>query len=84
METMSYSNFRGSMAKILDKVNDDHKPVLITRQNGRPAVLMSLEDFNSYQETTYLMRSPANAQRLNKALEEVEAGKTIEKGLLSE
>jgi antitoxin YefM len=59
---------------VLDRVNDDHVPVLITRQNGKPAIVMSVEDFKSYEETAYLMASPRNAQRLNEAIAEVERG----------
>ena len=84
MDTMSYSAFRARLAGILDKVNDDHKPVLITRQNGKPAVVISLEDFQAYEETAYLMASPKNAQRLNQAIAEVEAGQRLEKGLIEE
>ncbi|MER2472094.1 type II toxin-antitoxin system Phd/YefM family antitoxin [Photorhabdus laumondii] len=65
-----------------DKVNDDHKPILITHQNGKPAVILSLEDFQAYEETAYLMASSKNAARLNQAITEVEAGRMIEKGLL--
>jgi antitoxin YefM len=43
---------------------------MITRQNGKPAVLISLEDFKSYEETAYLMASPKNAMRLNQAIAE--------------
>ena len=42
METINYSAFRARLASALDKVNEDQKPLLITRQNGKPAVLMSL------------------------------------------
>lgn len=76
MDTMSYSAFRSQLAAVLDKVNEDHKPMLITRQGGSPAVVISLEDFQAYEETAYLMASPKNAQRLNQAIAEVEAGKT--------
>jgi len=82
MDTMSYSAFRIRLAGILDKVNDDHKPVLITRQNGKPAVVMSLEDFQAYEETAYLMASPKNAKRLNQAIAEVKAGTTVQRGLI--
>lgn len=82
METMSYSSFRNNLAKTLDKVNEDHAPVLVTRQNGKPAVLVSLEDFQSYEETAYLMASPANAERLNEAIAQIEADKAIEHGLI--
>jgi len=84
MDTMSYSSFRSHLASTLDKVNDDHKPVLITRQNGKPAIVMSLEDFKAYEETAYLMASPKNAARLNQAITEVEAGKTVQHSLLEE
>ena len=84
MQAISYTAFRNHLANALDKVNDDHKPILITRQNGKPAVVMSLEDFHAYEETAYLMASPKNAERLNQAIAEVEAGKVIQKGLIEE
>ena len=84
MDTMSYSAFRSHLASTLDKVNNDHKPVLITRQNGEPAVVMSLEDFQAYEATAYLMASPKNAERLNQAISEVEAGKAVQKELIEE
>ena len=82
MDSMSYTALRNNMASALDKVNDDHKPILITRRNGRPAVLISLDDYNACQETAYLMSSPANARRLNEAIDAVDTDQTIEKGLL--
>lgn len=84
MDTISYSAFRAQLAATLDKVNDDHKPILITRQNGKPAVLISLEDFQAYEETAYLMASPKNAERLNQAIAQVEAGKAVQRGLIEE
>jgi antitoxin YefM len=84
MDTMSYSAFRTHLASALDKVNDDHKPILITRQSGKPAVVMSLEDFQAYEETAYLMASPKNAERLNQAIAEVEAGETVPHELIEE
>lgn len=84
MDTMSYTAFRNDLARVLDKVNDDHKPVLITRQNGKPAVVISLEDFQSYEETAYLMSSPKNAARLSESIAQLEAGKVLHKGLIEE
>lgn len=75
MDAVSYTAVRNNLAKMLDKVNDDHDPVLITRQRGKPAVLMSLEDFNAYEETAYLLSSPRNAARLRRAIRALEAGK---------
>jgi antitoxin YefM len=84
MDTLSYSAFRNQLAGVLDKVNEDHKPVMITRQNGKPAVVMSVEDFQSYEETAYLMASPKNAERLNLAITEVEKGQTLQHKLIEE
>ncbi|MDD2760134.1 MAG: type II toxin-antitoxin system prevent-host-death family antitoxin [Methylomonas sp.] len=82
MDTINYSTLRSNLARVLDKVNDDHNPVLVTRQNGKPAVILSLEDYKSFEETAYLMASPANARRLNQAIAEVEAGKTTPHDLI--
>ena len=82
MDAISYSNFRNHLASTLDKVNDDHVPILITRQNGKPAVVISLDDFKSYEETAYLMASPKNAARLNQAIAEIEASKTLQHQLI--
>ena len=72
MDTISYSSFRANLATTLDRVNDNHKPIIVTRQKGKPAVVISLEDFQAYEETAYLMASPKNAERLNQAIAEVE------------
>jgi len=84
MDTLSYSAFRSHLASTLDKVNEDHKPLLITRQNGKPAVVMSLEDFASYEETAYLQASPKNAERLNQAIADIEANCTEQHSLIEE
>jgi antitoxin YefM len=84
MYTMSYSLFRSQLASTMDRVNDDHNPVMITRQNGKPAVVISLEDFQSYEETSYLMASPKNAQRLNDAIAQIESGKATQHEIIKE
>ena len=75
MEPRSYTSIRNHLAQALDQVNDDREPILITRQKGRPAVLMSLEEYRSWEETLHLARNPVNAARLNRAIAQLEAGK---------
>ena len=84
METITYTAVRNNLSKTMDKVNKDHVPVIITRQNGKAAVLMSLEDFNAYAETVYLFRSPANAERLIKAIQDVEKNNIRERRLIED
>lgn len=76
METISYTAARQNLAATMDKVVEDHDTVIITRQKAGAVVMMSLEDFNSMQETMYLLSNPANAERLQKAVADIEAGKT--------
>ncbi|HAF81738.1 MAG: type II toxin-antitoxin system prevent-host-death family antitoxin [Pseudomonadota bacterium] len=75
MKAMSVTELRKNLASAIDRVTADHDYTIITRDGGKPAaVLMSLEDFASWQETDYLLRSPANAERLRKAVAELDAG----------
>lgn len=82
MEVMSYTAFRAELAKTLDFVADNHKPVMITRQNGQHAVVMSLEDFSAYEETAYLMKSPKNRTRLQESLTQLEKGQSHARDLI--
>ena len=82
MRTTSYSDLRRNLAATLDSVVDDHAPVIITRDRGKPAaVLMSLEDFASYEETRFLLRFPNNTARLLEAVAGLEAGEGSERSL---
>jgi antitoxin YefM len=82
MQAISYTKLRTNLAKTLDKVEEDHSPILITRQNGTPAVLISLDDYNAFEETAYLMRSPANATNLLDSIAELEAGNGTKRELV--
>ncbi len=82
MKTLSYSAIRSNLAKAIEEVIQDHAPILITRQKGGAAVLVSLEDFESWQETAYLMRNPANVVHLRRGIAQVKAAKTRRRKLL--
>ena len=82
MRTTTYSELRKNLAKTLDSVSDDRETVIITRERGKPAaVLMSLEEFASYEETRHLLTSPVNARRLREAVAELNEGKGRERPL---
>ena len=83
MRVTSYSTLRRNLAAAIDRVNADREPLVITRDKGKPmAVLMSLDDFASYEETRHLLRSPANADRLRDAIAELERGDGKERTLV--
>jgi len=71
MEAITYTEMIRHWSTMTVKVTDDHVPVIITSEHGKPVVMISLEDFNAWQETDYLTRSPANAKDLIEALQEL-------------
>ena len=64
---------QNNLAKTMDRVCDDRSPVIVTRNNARSVVILSLEDYQALEETAYLLRSPKNAKRLLDAIAELEA-----------
>ena len=84
MKTMSYSESRARYAEVLDSVIDDREEVVITRAGHEPVVIVSLAEFQSLKETDYLLRSPANARRLEASIRSLEAGLGHERPLVDE
>lgn len=78
MDAITYTAARQNLAQTMDKVCDTHMPIIITRQKAEPVVIMSLADFNSIQETAYLLANPANAERLRTSIAEAEQGRLAE------
>lgn len=70
MDTVNYSEARNDFSQMMEKVCDDHAPVIITRKNSRSVVMMSFDDFEALEETAYLLRSPKNARRLLESVAE--------------
>ena len=81
MDTITYSEVRSKLAKTMEKVCDDHAPVIITRKNSRSVVMLSLDDYEAMEETAYLLRSPKNARRLLESIAEIEGGGGTERQL---
>ncbi len=81
MTAITYTAARETLASTMDRVCKDHDPVIITRNRDQAVVMLSLEDYESLQETAYLLRSPANAKRLMDAIEDLNKGKGIQKSI---
>jgi antitoxin YefM len=75
MKSLTYTVARENLASTMDRVCEDHDPVVITRNRETAVVMMSLEDYEALQETAHLLRSPANARRLLRSIRQLEAGK---------
>lgn len=81
MDAISYSAARANLAGAMDRVCNDHEPLIITRDGQPSVVMLSLEDFKALEETAYLLRSPTNARRLLAATEQLNAGQGSERKL---
>jgi antitoxin YefM len=81
MDAISYTAARNNLAKMMEKVCEDHQPVIITRKKAPSVIMMSLEDFEALQETAYLLRSPENTRRLLESITELERGGGTEQEL---
>lgn len=81
MDAITYTRARENLAKMMDKVCDDHAPIVITRNNERSVIMLSLEDYQSLEETVYLLRSPENLRRLAESIAEIDAGGGTERVL---
>ncbi|MFP5220688.1 MAG: type II toxin-antitoxin system Phd/YefM family antitoxin [Acidobacteriota bacterium] len=84
MDAITYSAARANLADTMDRVCDDHDPIIVTRRNGRNVVLVSQEDWNSIEETAYLLGSPANAARLRASIANEKAGNFQIRSLIEE
>ncbi|MGB0450131.1 MAG: type II toxin-antitoxin system Phd/YefM family antitoxin, partial [Porticoccaceae bacterium] len=74
MKSISYTNARSNLAKTMDQVCEDHAPIAITRQGEGAVVVISMDDYQSLEETAYLLRSPKNTRRLIESIAELEGG----------
>jgi antitoxin YefM len=76
MNAVTYTSARQHFAKMMARVCHDHEPTIITRNNGQSVVMISLDDYNAMQETTYLLHNRQNAQRLLESIAQLETVKS--------
>lgn len=81
METVNYTEFRSNLKHWFDKVIDDVSSIVIKRKAGKDLVLVSLDEYNSLKETTYLLTGKNRDVLLN-SIKELEAGKGVQQGLI--
>jgi antitoxin YefM len=81
LDAITYSSARANLARTMDRVCEDHEPLIITRSGEQAVVMLSLEDFQSLEETAYLLRNPSNAKRLLSAAAQLSAGRGVARKL---
>ncbi len=81
MTAITYTAARENLAATMNQVCEDHDPIIITRKRNQAVVMVSLEDYESLQETAYLLRAPVNAKRLSEGIAQLEKGQGVIKRL---
>jgi antitoxin YefM len=81
MDAITYTAARANLASTMDRVCQDHEPLIITRNGQQSVVMLSMEDYKSLEETAFLLRSPENARRLLSAVDALGKGKGKERQL---
>jgi antitoxin YefM len=84
MEAMTSNQAKQQLDELIDRVILDAEPTILCNEQGKQAVLMSLDEFNSWQETLYLLSNPANAEHLRKSIAQANSGKKSVRELIEE
>jgi len=79
MQVVNFTEARNNLKALFDDVYHNYEDVIVNRKNGENVVIISLDKYNSMNETEYLMRSPANRKHLLKSLQQLEEGKVVTK-----
>ena len=79
MNATTVNDAKNNLERLIEQVTADAEPTIICGDQGQKAVLLSLEEFNSWQETLYLLANPAH---LRQSIAEAKAGKTVERELI--
>jgi antitoxin YefM len=72
----TYTQLRGKLASVLDRVAADQEVVIVRRKRGRDVALIPADELATILETAHLLRSPKNASRLLRAFRRAEKGST--------
>jgi antitoxin YefM len=81
LDAIPYARLRSNLAAEMDRVCDDHAPIIVTRRAFSSVVMISLDDYEALEETAYLLRSPGNALRLLESIAALERGAGTEREL---
>ncbi|NEP57306.1 MAG: type II toxin-antitoxin system prevent-host-death family antitoxin [Symploca sp. SIO2G7] len=84
MKAITSNQAKQQLDELIDQVILDVEPTILCNDQGKQAVLMSLDEFNSWQETLYLLSNPTNAEHLLKSIKQAKSGKKLIKELIKD
>jgi antitoxin YefM len=84
MDAMTTQQASHDLDGLIDRVIDNVQPTILCSDKGNKAILISLDEFSSWQETLYLLSNPVNAKRLLGSIQSAKSGKVAERELIAE
>lgn len=84
MNAITANRANQDINRLIEQVNSDAEPTIICNDKGDKAVLLSLDEYNSWQETNYLLSNPANAEHLRKSIAQARSGRIKERKLIEQ
>lgn len=82
MKSITIAKAETDLREIIQDVLDDVEPTIVTTERGDSVVMLSLGEYNAWQETLYLLSTPANADHLRQSIAEDKAGYSEPRNLL--
>lgn len=79
MISTTLSDFRSDLKHYIDTVIDDYETIIINRGKDKAAVIISLDEFNSWEATLHEMSSKANMDRLHESIQQIKDGQVVYK-----
>lgn len=84
MNAITLNEAKRNLEQIIDQVIADAEPTIVVTDSGQQVVFLSLDEFNSWKETLYLLANPANAAHLRQSIAEAQAGDVQQRELAEE
>lgn len=82
MNTVTVNQVQANFKEIVERVLEDVEPTIVTTETGASIVMLSLDEYNAWQETIYLLSTPTNAEHLAKSIAEEKSGYATEQNLI--
>jgi antitoxin YefM len=82
MNAITVKEAERDLERLIEQVIADAEPTIVVTESGQRAVFVSLDEYNSWKETLYLLSNPVNAEHLRTSIAEAKAGKVSERELL--
>ena len=82
MDVLTYTDARRDLKSVMDRVINDAEEIIVTRKSREAVVMISLDSWNSIQETMHLLSTPSNAASLRASIAQLDSGKGVERDII--